>query len=95
MHSMKKCLTDLTQIVAPKCLRKRILIVSHEADMAGHLGPKKTLNTIIKFFFWRSIVKDVNYFCKTFQVCQLLGKGPYPLKAPLISLPIEKNHSKP
>ena len=53
MHSMKKGLSDLTHIVVPKCLRKRILIVSHEADMAGHLGSKKTLNRIIKFLFWR------------------------------------------
>ena len=43
MHSMKNGLSDITQIVVPKCLRKRILIVSHEADMAGYLGSKKTV----------------------------------------------------
>ena len=95
MHSMKKGLSDLIQIVVPKCLRKRILIVSDEAGMAGHLVSKKTLNRFIKFFFWRSIVKDVNYFGKTCQVFQLFGKGPNPLKPPLISLPIETDHSKP
>ena len=93
MHSMKKGLSDITLIVVPKCLRERILIVSHE-DMAGHLGSKKTLNIIITFFFWRSIAKEVNYFCKTCQICQLLGKGPYSLKAPLISLPIETESFK-
>ena len=41
MHSVKKGLSDLTQIVVPKCLCERILIVSHE-DMTGHLGSKKT-----------------------------------------------------
>ena len=60
MHSMKKGLSDLTQIVVPKCLRIRILIVGHEADMAEHLASKKTLNRFIKFFFWQSIVKDIN-----------------------------------
>ena len=38
MHSMKRGLRDLTQIVVPKRLRKQILIVSHEPLMAGHLG---------------------------------------------------------
>ena len=53
MHSMKKGVSDLTQIVVRKCLSKRILIVSHEADMAGYLGSKKTLNRIITFFLCR------------------------------------------
>ena len=77
------------QIVVPKCLRKTLLITSHQSNWSAHLGRNKTFNRLIKHFYWNKIRTDVSYFCNTCQVCQLLDKAKIPSKAPLIKVAIE------
>ena len=76
---------EIHQIVMPRIFHHEILKLSHDAPVAGHLGVRKTLDRILKHFYWPSIRKDVSSYCRTCHTCQLVGKPnqripPAPLK---------------
>lgn len=60
-------------IVIPQGLRDLVLKTAH-GDIAGHLGVKKTYNSIMHYFFWPRLKRDVSRFIKTCRICQLVGK---------------------
>ncbi|XP_041467467.1 uncharacterized protein LOC121417796 [Lytechinus variegatus] len=62
------------QVVVPKVFRRQILKVSHETDLGGHLGVNKTVNRILKHFFWPGLRSDVSEFCRACHACQVVGK---------------------
>ena len=55
--------------------------------MAGHLGKHKTAQRILLRFYWPTVYRDVNEFCRSCTICQKYSKQK-PVKAPLIPLPI-------
>ncbi|XP_072180884.1 uncharacterized protein [Diadema setosum] len=65
---------EVHQIVIPRVFRKHILSVSHESALGGHLGVNKTVDKILKHFFWPGLRRDVSDFCRTCHVCQVVGK---------------------
>ena len=60
------------QIVLPTCLQSQVISLSHDL---GHLGIKKTLAKIMKYFFWPGINSDVSGYIRRCHSCQLAGKG--------------------
>ncbi|XP_041461220.1 uncharacterized protein LOC121412474 [Lytechinus variegatus] len=62
------------QVVVPKVFRRQILKVSHETGLGGHLGVNKTVNRILKHFFWPGLRSDVSEFCRACHACQVVGK---------------------
>src|SRR6218665_2082352 len=79
---------EVTQIVFPKQLQGKLLTVAHKYSTSGHLGAKKTLDRLTRHFYWVGIGKAVRTFCRSCDVCQRLGKGASPQRAPLINLPV-------
>ncbi|KAL2076972.1 hypothetical protein ACEWY4_027431 [Coilia grayii] len=85
----------LFQIVVPASCRDEILSLAHDHHFAGHLGVNKTVNRILRYFFWPGIKKDVVHYCRTCHVCQITGKQnqvvpPAPLQPiPVASEPFE------
>ena len=51
-----------------------MLELAYSIPMAGHLGVNKTYNQIQTHFYWPGIKKDVQQFCQSCHVCQLVGK---------------------
>ena len=75
------------QLVLPTQCRKAVLQLAHEVPLAAHLGKNKTAKRILSRFYWPTLYRDVEEFCKCCRICQKASrlKGS---KAPLIPLPI-------
>ena len=75
------------QLVLPKQCRKTVLELAHDIPMAGHQGRDKTRQRILRRFYWPSLFKDTEMYCKSCRVCQKSSKrGVKP--APLVPLPV-------
>ena len=78
---------EIEQLVLPKECRQVALEMSHDIPIAGHQGRDRTRQRLLRRFFWPSIFRDVDMYCKTCSACQKASfKGVKP--APLIPLPI-------
>ena len=65
----------IEQLVLPRQACKIVLELAHSIPMAGHLGKRKTLQRILKRFYWPSIFKDVDEFCHNCCECQKTSPG--------------------
>ena len=61
--------------------------VGHEIPLAGHLGADKTRQYILRLFCWPIIFKDIEEFCRCYEICQKTSGQKVP-PAPLTSLPV-------
>ena len=75
------------QLVLPKECRKLILYTAHTISSAGHLGKKKTVERILRRFYWPTIYRDTADFCRSCEICQKTSHRKSP-KAPMIPLPV-------
>ena len=75
------------QLVLPKQCREVVLRMGHEIPLAGHLGTEKTRQRILRRFYWPTLFRDVEQFCKSCINCQKSGNRKVP-KVPLIPLPV-------
>lgn len=77
----------MDQLVLPTQCWKAVLQLAHGMPLAGHLGKHKTAKRITQRFYWPTLYKDVEEFCKCCQTCQKCSKDRV-ARAPLIPLPI-------
>src|ERR1043165_2030263 len=77
-----------TQVIVPISLRVKIIRIAHDVPSSGHLGTQKTLDRVLRHFYWPGIYKFVRDYCRTCDVCQRLGKGAKKARAPLLNLPV-------
>src|SRR6218665_2558514 len=82
---------EITQIIVPKQLLSKRLMVAHEYPSSGHLAVKKTLNCVSRHIYSVGVGKSVRAFYRSCDVCQRLGIGASPQRAPLINLPVINN----
>ena len=76
------------QIVVPTPYRQELLKMAHDHKLAAHIGCKKTLDSITRYFWWPGIRKDVSTHCQNCDICQRAGKPNQVIKqAPLIPIP--------
>ena len=75
------------QIILPRSCRKAVLQLAHSVPTAGHLGRKKTIERIVRRFYWPTLYKDVADFCHSCESCQK-NTHKRVLKAPMIPMPI-------
>ena len=54
--------------------RNDILCLTHDNHFSGHLGINKTLERILRQFFWPGLRGDVAKYCKTCHLCLVTGK---------------------
>ncbi|XP_027128228.1 uncharacterized protein LOC109142602 [Larimichthys crocea] len=66
--------SSVFQIVVPSAYRPDILHLAHDHCLAGHMGVRKTLDRVMRHFFWPGVKNDVAQHCKTCHVCQIVGK---------------------
>ena len=83
------------QLVVPRSLRAQVLRVAHETIMSGHQGVKKTLDRIMRNFYWPGMYADCKRFCASCDICQrTVPRGTVsrvPLqRIPIVRVPFEK-----
>src|SRR6266571_6237111 len=68
-----------TQIVVPKgnYERKSIrgIILENIHEILGHLGSKKTVEILCRYFWWKLMRKDTHKFCRSCGTCQTMKKS--------------------
>ncbi|XP_071948672.1 uncharacterized protein [Antedon mediterranea] len=65
---------EIHQIVIPSGYRQDIIGIAHDDPLSGHLGVNKTVDKILRHFFWPGLRKDVSNYCKSCHACQVVGK---------------------
>ena len=78
---------QIEQLVLPQECRKAVLELGHQIPLAGHLGKQKTQQRILRRFYWPTVFKDVEEFCRCCVQCQK-STNRRVQQAPLIPLPI-------
>ena len=78
---------EVEQLVLPKTCRKKVLELGHVIPLAGHLGAEKTRQRILHRFYWPTIFRDVDEYCRSCEKCQKTNNRKVP-PAPLIPLPV-------
>jgi hypothetical protein len=67
-------------------LQLRIIQEAHDAPVAGHPGRSKTLELVSRNYYWASMRKDIDRFCRNCHICQRTKAGrhaPYGILRPL------------
>ncbi len=59
------------KMVVPESLKQMVIEMAHDHKLGGHLGRDKTLNNILRYYWWFGIGVDVAKYVKTCSVCQL------------------------
>ncbi len=75
------------QLVLPTDLRGEVLKLAHTIPLGGHLGKRKTADRILRRFYWPTLFRDVQRYCRSCATCQKTSstRG---RKAPLMPLPV-------
>ena len=77
----------IEQLVLPVVVRRTVMMVAHEIQLAGHMGKKRTVQRVLQQFYWPSVYRDVAEWCKCCAICRKCSKGKKGY-APLMPLPI-------
>jgi hypothetical protein len=72
----------------PRGRRTQLMRWAHDDPSRGHLGGKKTLARIRRYFTWPGIAGEIKRYCHSCGPCQRVGKGAAPEFAPLKLLPV-------
>ena len=57
------------RVYVPEPLRYEVLQLCHDSCLAGHFGIEKTLNLVLRSYWWPSFRKDVKCYVSTCHVC--------------------------
>ena len=50
---------EVRQVAVPTKFRGKIMALTHESIVGGHLGAKKTIDRITTSFHWPGIISDI------------------------------------
>uniref|UniRef100_A0A452IYV4 Gypsy retrotransposon integrase-like protein 1 n=1 Tax=Gopherus agassizii TaxID=38772 RepID=A0A452IYV4_9SAUR len=78
---------EVEQLLVPRKHIRAVLELAHSHLFGGHLGVDKTLDRILRRFYWPGIHAEVQRYCASCPECQLHSPRPH-LRAPLVPLPI-------
>ena len=71
--------------------RKEAMSLAHDSKMTEHLGVKKKTNVILTHFYRPNIRRDVAENCRSFNICQVMGKPNQNIRvAPLRPVPVSE-----
>ena len=86
-YSTSRLGETLSQLVIPTPLRGWLFGLAHKSPLMVHLGKKKTVQKLLKHFFWPGLGRDVAAWCKECPECQR-GNKSRRVRAPLMPLPV-------
>ena len=71
------------QLMVPRALQQSICREVHDGTTTCHMGKKRVMRLLSKYFFWYKMDKDVTWWIKTCEVCQRRKRPNRPPKAPM------------
>lgn len=77
-----------SQLVVPSQYRKSVLKLAHESQMAGHMSTRRTIDRVLKEFFWPGLHSDAKAYCRSCDICQRTVPKGRISKVPLGKLPL-------
>ena len=78
---------EVEQLVLPQQCHRAVLELAYSIPLAGHLGKKKTAQRLLQRFYWTTLFKDVDEYCRGCAECQKTAPGRQAV-APLVPQPI-------
>ena len=78
---------SVNQLLLPKQCRQKVLQLAHSIPSSGHMGRDRTLQRIQQRFYWPSLFRDVDTYCRSCPECQKVST-PRKQRFPLIPLPV-------
>lgn len=76
------------QLVVPRSYREPLIQLSHCGRLAGHFGARNTYHTLLRYYFWPQMRKQVSVFVRGCNVCQVAGRPSKHIPvAPLYKVP--------
>ena len=57
------------QLIVPASLRVPLLQEIHAEKTSGHLGVRKTQQSVKRMAYWRGWMRDVELFCRRYSIC--------------------------
>ena len=61
---------SIEQLVLLKRCRGTVLEMAHEIPISGHQGKEKTRQRVLRRFFWPSVYKNIEDYCRSCRICQ-------------------------
>ena len=71
------------QLIVPRALQQTICREVHDGRVASHLGKKKVLRLLNKYFYWYKMDRDVSWWIRTCEVCQRRKRPTKEPRAPM------------
>ena len=71
------------QLIVPRALQQTMCREVHDGRAATHMGKRRVLRILSKYFFWYKMDKDVNWWIRTCDVCQRRKRPTKEPKAPM------------
>ena len=65
----------MEQLVLPQHCCRAVFELAHSIPLAGHLGKKKAAQWLLQRFYWPTLFKDVNEYCRGCAECQKTAPG--------------------
>ena len=78
------------QLVVPTRFRWELIRLVHGAHLGAHLGNKKTLQKILRRFFWPGLHRDMSEYCRACEECQRGKRGRMPRAPSTIEQPFKR-----
>ena len=74
---------EISQLIAPREIRQKILSELHGQRYARHLGRDRTVGAVRNRFYWPNMGKDLKRWCRECESCARAKPGPDRGRAPI------------
>ena len=85
---------EVEQLILPAQCCHSVLQLAHTIPLVGHLGKDKTAQQILQRFYWPTLYKDVEDYCRSCVTYQESSRQ-HGSQAPLMPLPVLSEPFKP
>lgn len=90
LYRRSKSDTKRYVMVLPRSMIDFVLQEAHDKPLGGHFGVKRTLDTVKRRFYWRTLDQDVRHHVKSCDPCQRKKPGKHKKTGLMIPMPIPK-----
>jgi hypothetical protein len=80
------CNKNYRRVIVPEHMRTEVLSNYHEPALYGHLSTDKTWGRVKSRFYWPSMRRETDEFCKSCEKCQLMKNTTFKKNASLVQM---------